>query len=315
MKMEKTELVTIAIPVYERDDYFQEALDSALNQTIKCHIVVSDNGSSHNRFEEICKRYAERVEYHKNLNNLGMFPNWNKLIGYTKTPFVTILGDDDILDTSYIENFINIYHRNPNIDVYYSNFEYLLEPQKEIQKFVSHNLSGWGTMEDVKRLALKYKLEFPSVSSVVRTSVYKEHPFEALVHGSNDWLSVYNFDNTNLVYGNKKTLYLYRVHDKAYTKRNDMINTFRLSHLLILSNIAFQIRNTFIYKIKWLGQLKVFLYYHHDFCCHYFATLSMYTKIFNNIKNNHRFLYLVSTPLGFIFLFFLKFQGKCQRKK
>ena len=46
-----TGLVTIAMPVYERKDFFREALDSALNQPVKCKVIVVDNCSSHDYFE------------------------------------------------------------------------------------------------------------------------------------------------------------------------------------------------------------------------------------------------------------------------
>ena len=45
--MNYTDLLTIAMPVYERKDFFVEALESAIKQTIKCKIIVIDNCSSH----------------------------------------------------------------------------------------------------------------------------------------------------------------------------------------------------------------------------------------------------------------------------
>ena len=41
--MSFTNLLTIALPCYERKEFFLEALDSALNQTVKCNIIVVDN--------------------------------------------------------------------------------------------------------------------------------------------------------------------------------------------------------------------------------------------------------------------------------
>lgn len=46
--MNFTDLITIAIPCYERKEFFLFALESALNQTIKCKVIVVDNCSSAN---------------------------------------------------------------------------------------------------------------------------------------------------------------------------------------------------------------------------------------------------------------------------
>ena len=102
-----TDLVTIAIPVYERIDYFEEALNSALNQTVHCPIVVVDNGSSHDLFREICLKHQNRVRFYKNEKNMGMFYNWNKCAEYCKTKYFVILGDDDIMAPGFVEAFLD----------------------------------------------------------------------------------------------------------------------------------------------------------------------------------------------------------------
>jgi len=56
-----TPRVTVAIPVYNGDNYVHEALDSVLAQTFQdFEIVISDNGST-DRTEAICREYAARI--------------------------------------------------------------------------------------------------------------------------------------------------------------------------------------------------------------------------------------------------------------
>ena len=52
-----TERLTIALPVYKRTDFIRQALDSAINQTVKCSILLIDNNSPHHEFKEILDRY------------------------------------------------------------------------------------------------------------------------------------------------------------------------------------------------------------------------------------------------------------------
>ncbi|MDR1884363.1 MAG: glycosyltransferase [Prevotella sp.] len=104
-----TNKITIAIPVYERIAFFKEALNSAINQTIKCPIIVIDNASTHNKFKDIIveTELSNRITYIKNTENVGMTNNWNKCIEYCKTTYLTILHDDDTLHPSFIENILN----------------------------------------------------------------------------------------------------------------------------------------------------------------------------------------------------------------
>lgn len=109
--MNFTDKITIAIPVFERTDYFEEALLSAVNQTVKCQVIVIDNFSSHNYFDNYLKNYnlnnQNEVLYFKNPTNLGMVENWNECIRRTQTQFLTILHDDDALHPSFIEAAIS----------------------------------------------------------------------------------------------------------------------------------------------------------------------------------------------------------------
>ena len=68
--------ITIALPVYNRTEYIRSALDSAVNQTVKCKILLIDNNSSHDEFKKIIDEYN------------------NPLIKYVKTDF-TVPQDEN----------------------------------------------------------------------------------------------------------------------------------------------------------------------------------------------------------------------------
>ena len=60
----RRDLITVAIPVYERFDYFINAVNSVLNQTLATEIIVVDNNSSHNKFAEFCSK--QNITFFKN---------------------------------------------------------------------------------------------------------------------------------------------------------------------------------------------------------------------------------------------------------
>ena len=297
--MIKTDLVTIAIPVYERVDFFQEALDSALNQTVKCKIVVSDNGSSHDIFGEICAKYPDLVEYHKNKENIGMFPNWNKCVEYVRTPYMLILGDDDILHESFVETFLGVHECNPDIEMFYSEYELVFEPSKEKCKNPLINYWGGGTMYDVKKQAVNSYVGFPSISCVCKVDLYRTHPFEERIHGTNDWLSIYSFPNDVKIYGCNKIMYDYRKHNQADTSSAKMKNVMRLNHLLILNQLTSEVQCSFYIKLKWQGNLNLFRLHHGKFVNNYLQTESGYRELYNRFKSKNTIVtFLLSLLIG-----------------
>ena len=54
--------LTIAFPVYNRTDYFKQALESVLNQTVKCRVLVVDNNSPHDDFKKIIEKKYEVIQ-------------------------------------------------------------------------------------------------------------------------------------------------------------------------------------------------------------------------------------------------------------
>jgi glycosyltransferase involved in cell wall biosynthesis len=97
-------ILTIAFPVYKRTEYFRKALESALNQTVKCRILVVDNNSPHDEFKVIIDSYnSSLIEYIKTPETFPQDENFNNCIRFTKTPWMTILHDDDYLHCQFVE--------------------------------------------------------------------------------------------------------------------------------------------------------------------------------------------------------------------
>ena len=106
-------LVSILMPCYTNPDTFRIALDSAINQnyTDPYEIVVVDNwdkdSNSPNRL--IVEQFASpKVLYYHNEKNLGMFGNWNRCIELARSPFVTFLHDDDVLNENCLSTLMSI---------------------------------------------------------------------------------------------------------------------------------------------------------------------------------------------------------------
>lgn len=227
-----TNKITIAIPVYERTDFFEIALNSALNQTVQVPILVIDNASSHNKFETICSQYVDRVTYIKNEYNIGMWPNWNKCAKKANSEYIFILGDDDIMESNYVEIFLSRYEENPSIDVFYSDFKLRFDGwgKSHTIKWKEYNIWGYNNGLQIKKNAATKGLCFPTIACVVRRELLLQMPLISQPHASNDWFFYYHLPDDTLFYGENQELVTYRKHAKADTMSPVTSNNCTLSH-------------------------------------------------------------------------------------
>lgn len=94
------QLLTIAIPTYNRSNYLQKCLEHIIPQLCEeVKLVVRDNKSTNYNFFEFIKPYVDHhgVEAIQNSVNVGSDGNAAKLFENCQTPWLWILGDDDYL--------------------------------------------------------------------------------------------------------------------------------------------------------------------------------------------------------------------------
>jgi glycosyltransferase involved in cell wall biosynthesis len=110
-------LVTIAIPTYNRADYYlQQSLASALSQSYQnIEIIVSDNCSTDNTQAFVRSFSDPRLRYFRHDKNIGANNNFNYCLGQARGDYFVLLHDDDLID----EDFVEICMRSAN---YATNF-------------------------------------------------------------------------------------------------------------------------------------------------------------------------------------------------
>lgn len=101
--------VSILIPVYNRENFIGECIESALNQSFSdIEVIVVDNASSDNTWE-ICQKYAardSRVRIFSNEINIGPVLNWQRCIDEAKGLYGKLLFSDDLIEPDYLEKTI-----------------------------------------------------------------------------------------------------------------------------------------------------------------------------------------------------------------
>ncbi|RME56271.1 glycosyltransferase family 2 protein [Candidatus Parcubacteria bacterium] len=102
--------VSVLIPVYNRQDYIGECIQSALEQTFSdIEIIIVDNSST-DRTWEICQEYRardSRIRIFRNEENMGPVFNWKKCIDLAAGKFGKVLFSDDLLHPECIERMLH----------------------------------------------------------------------------------------------------------------------------------------------------------------------------------------------------------------
>ena len=114
--------ITIAVTVYDRREFIQHAVLSALNQTVPVNVVVvEDCGPDPGLQSFVCDRFGPRIKYHRNPRRRGIFDNWNACIEYCGTGWLSILHDDDYLKENFVETMLALYKAKPGCGLYFGN--------------------------------------------------------------------------------------------------------------------------------------------------------------------------------------------------
>lgn len=98
-------VVSVIIPVYNREHTIAKAIDSVLNQTYKnIEIIVVNDGSVDNTEIVIQKNYIDKVIYIKNKVNKGVSFSRNRGIRNAHGEYIAFLDSDDVWMEFHIED-------------------------------------------------------------------------------------------------------------------------------------------------------------------------------------------------------------------
>jgi glycosyltransferase involved in cell wall biosynthesis len=104
---------TIVISTYNRVNLLKRAIDSALNQTIACEVVVADDCSIDDT-ESFVKSLGDRVVYHRNSVNQGHAATVNAGVAKASGDWIKFLDDDDYLAPNCLEEIAKAVSLHPN---------------------------------------------------------------------------------------------------------------------------------------------------------------------------------------------------------
>jgi hypothetical protein len=108
--------VTVIIPTFNQAHYLEEAVISALNQTVPPEAILISDDASTDDTAIIGARLSAmhpKVKFARNIRTLGIPGNNSKVMAEAQSEFVLHLDSDDVLEPQFIENLLPLIRGHP----------------------------------------------------------------------------------------------------------------------------------------------------------------------------------------------------------
>ena len=142
--MDKNPLVTVITPTYNRADFLPQAIDGVLAQTYgNFELIVVDDGSTDNT-PDILSDYAKRDDRVRTFrqDNQGQSIARNKAIQEARGEFICFLDSDNHWPDHKLEQQVDLFRENPDVDVIYGDIVTVDESDTELSRKNMSRYSG-----------------------------------------------------------------------------------------------------------------------------------------------------------------------------
>ena len=118
--------VSIIIPTFNSEKTIETNIDSITNQTFKdFEVIVVDNHSTDKTIEIIKRKNIPNIKFIVEKDK-GIFDAINKGIKLSKNQLISVLHSDDLyFDKNVLQNVINSFKEDLNIDIIYGDLVYV----------------------------------------------------------------------------------------------------------------------------------------------------------------------------------------------
>ncbi|WP_346882818.1 glycosyltransferase family A protein [uncultured Algibacter sp.] len=172
---------SVIIPLYNKEDYIEETINSVLNQTYKdFEIIIVNDGSTdqsikviENNFQDY--KFISVVEQ----ENQGLSVTRNNGIKAAKGSLVALLDADDLWDSSFLQTIKELYDTFPSASVFGTDYieKHTNEVILETKKSIASNLKNTSFLiKNFLRANMK-QLLFCQSSVAYKREVFKQIKF------------------------------------------------------------------------------------------------------------------------------------------
>lgn len=120
----KYDLISVIIPVYNNENYFERCIKSVIEQTYFNTEIIIINDCSIDNVENIILKYKEldkRIKYYKNTKNEGVGYTRNCGISKFTGKYIYFLDSDDYIENNCLEILYKNIKENDNFSSWKEN--------------------------------------------------------------------------------------------------------------------------------------------------------------------------------------------------
>lgn len=138
--------VTVGIPVYNGENYLEQAILSVLRQTFDdFELIISDNAST-DQTEAISRTYQAqdaRVRYVRNACNIGAAKNYNQLVDLARGDYFKWAAHDDICAPELLERCVEVLDADDSIVLCYTLTQIIDEQNSFLYRYPAKPCFTW----------------------------------------------------------------------------------------------------------------------------------------------------------------------------
>lgn len=121
--MEAASLITVVVPVYNREHLLADTLRSIAGQTVAPSVVIVDNGSTDGSYAVACRWAEEQRRAGWNVETMrclepGAAAARNYGLARVETPWVMFFDSDDLMLPTHVERLASAVEKYPEIDIF-----------------------------------------------------------------------------------------------------------------------------------------------------------------------------------------------------
>lgn len=164
-------LISIITSVFNGEKYFEQAIQSILNQTYQNIEYIIIDGNSTDQTISIIKKYQDQITYWVSEPDQGIYDAWNKGVKAAKGEWISFVGADDILYPNAMENYVNYIlmseSKDKGLDYLSAKVELVKEDLEVVRTF--GEVWKWGVFKKYMNVA--------HVGSLHHKNLFKKYGF------------------------------------------------------------------------------------------------------------------------------------------
>ena len=207
-------LVSIIMNCYNGEKYLKEAIRSVINQTYKNWEIIFWDNQSKDKSSQILKSFKDkRIKYYRSKSFSKLYKARNMAINKAKGKFVSFLDVDDFWINTKLEKQVNLFQKEKNLILVYSNVFILNNSNKSFKLFTKDTLPSGKITQN---LLSNYRM--PVITTILKKSIFNKIKFKNNYEIIGDFDFFTKLSLKGLFGPIQEPLAYYRIHEKNVSK-------------------------------------------------------------------------------------------------